>query len=148
MLLFIASLIVLYSAFFIGWRVSRNVPDEVPPARRYVEITIDALMLIMTGLTLYALDQRLLAVLVPVAIIIVRVFVPFTYVYAPATGIILGASMGAAPELQATIILLCLTLNYLLGAAAKGAKPLLLRTLAQPVVAILVAIATLLLQKV
>lgn len=145
-LLIIALVAVVYSAYFIGERISQSVPDEVPRATRYVDIAIDALLPIMTGLALYALGYRALAIIIPVAVIVARRFVTFTHIYAPLSGIVLGLSTYAMPNEQITIVLLLIAYNYMLGARATSVKRLFYTSIAQPVAALafMLAITTVL----
>lgn len=136
MLLIIATTFVLYSAFFIGWQVSRSVPDEVPRATKYVDNMIDALLIITTGIAIYTIGNTWLAIAIPVAIMTLRAFSRIDALRAPVSGIATGIALYNA---AITPVILCLTLNYLIGTRAKKAKSLFMASIAQPALTILTA---------
>ncbi|HIH24599.1 TPA: hypothetical protein HA251_06200 [Candidatus Woesearchaeota archaeon] len=136
MLLIIATTFVLYSAFFIGWQVSRSVPDEVPRATRYVDNAIDALLIITIGTAIYTTGNAWLAIGISAAIIALRAITHIDALRAPLSGIACGVALYNA---AITPVILCLVLNYLIGTRAKKSKSLFFASIAQPALAIITA---------
>jgi hypothetical protein len=138
MLGFIAIAFTLYIVFFIGWNVGNSVPDEIIPSRRYLEIGIDLLLLAMLCIVLFGFGHYLAATLILVAVLAARYFLPFTYVYAPLSGVLLAASTLLPAQVQVAVAVLCLALNFLLGATSK--LKVLMRSILQPLAAVALAL--------
>jgi hypothetical protein len=140
LLVYLAILLILWIAFPLGWRVSKSVPDEVPPARVYIEIGIDVLFFLALAFTLYGLDVRWIGVLVVLAALIARKYFEFVPYFIAASGIVLGLATLASPGIQGMIAILTLAMNFLLGATTKQWKSVLRKTFWQPVAAVIVSL--------
>lgn len=136
MLLELAILFVLIMVAVLAYYVSKEVPDEVPVARRYIELATDALFLIIIGITIWAFNLKIVAIAIPIAIIVARRLWSITRLYAPITGAILAISI--LTNITTTIIILVLVLNYLIGIQAKNIKTVLRNLWLQPIAAIII----------
>ena len=142
MITFIPVLFILYIAFFLGYYVGKSVPDEIKPAQRYWNMTLDVLLLLMTAMTFLSYGYVLLAFIIPAILLVARYFAPLPYT--TLTGILLAATIYLSTPVQLIIIVLCLTLNFAIGATTDK-KKLFKTTLWQPGIAIALLLITYLL---
>ncbi len=118
----LAFLFVIYVAFLIGRRVAQEVPDEIGPARKYVRMAPDVLTLMMAGLLLAQERSVPLAVAAVVALAALRATLPSAAACALASGLALALAFFSAPSLLVPLGVLCLALNYLVGALSGDMK--------------------------
>ncbi len=142
MLLELAILFILIMVALLAHYISKEVPDEVPVARKYVELGTDALFLITIGITIWAFDLKIVAIVIPIVLIIARRVLNitrlYTPLYAPVTGAILAVSI--LTKIETVIIILVLSLNYTIGIQAKNWKNVLRSIWLQPAAAIIIYI--------
>jgi hypothetical protein len=132
MLAFIAVAFALYITFFIGWNVGKGVPDEIAPSRKYLSYGIDVLLFAMLIILTWSFGWP--ALVIVIALFILRYFFSFVHVYAPLSGALLGTSAVLPTNTTITLALLCLTMNFLIGATSDMTQ--LMRNILQPIVAV------------
>jgi len=119
MMLELAILFMLLITFVIGWKVGDSVQDEVVPARRYLQFGIAFLVVVIAFLALRPRVGELWLVLLCVACAAILVAArEFAWLAAALAGVLCGFAL-FSPLVQSEVVVLCLLLNYLLGATAK-----------------------------
>ncbi len=121
---------------FIARRVGKNVPDEVVPSKKYLELARDALMIITLALALYPINLWL-SIIFAVLLIVARIFINLSKGYTSITGITVGLCFAHQSEIF-TIITLILVANFLFGLTEKKLESLAAHGLIQPIGALIV----------
>lgn len=133
MLAFIAILFILSVACAIGWRVGRNVPDEVEFGGEYLHLGLDVLLMLIIAMTLYGFGY-LFAALFVIVLVFARKLFP--YISMPVVGIALALTTFHAQQVQIIIFTLALLLNFLFGVTMEDRVGILKRGLWQPGIAL------------
>ncbi len=134
----ISILFVLLSIAPLGYYISQSVQDEVPKARKYVELGIDALFVIMCGITIWSFGLHITAIIAPIAIILAKRLWSLRRIYAPVSGAIIAVS--SLTNMYVTLVIMCLALNYGIGITSKNKKTLFHEIWLQPLAAILILV--------